>query len=270
MSGAAPVDDEEYFDDTGQKSSKIFMLPNKQQHKATKKMHLWQPLRESAREMNIVPGLQSTLMSVPKLADANYTTVFKKGKATIYGALTTTIMADQPLILDAPRCKLMGLWELPLEPLQTTSSNTRSAVTQPETINVIFDLPSARQTLLWYHVAVGFPTKETFSDVVRAGNYSTWPGLTAKIIHRHFPDSDKTIRGHLKGQRQGICSTKQKALDKLVKMAATSQHLATLKAPIVKHSDIFVCIKDLSDTIHSDQTGGFPYTSQRGNHYISW
>jgi hypothetical protein len=162
-----------------------------------------------------------------------------------------------------------GLWELPLKPLQTTSSNTRSAATQLETINVIFDLPSARQTLLWYHAAAGFPTKETFSNAVRAGNYSTWPGLTAKMIHCHFPDSNKTIRGPLKGQQQGICSTKQKVLDKLVEMAATSLHLATLKAPIIKHSDIFVRIEDLSDTIHLDQTGGFPYTSQCGN-VISW
>ena len=30
MSGVAPVDNEEYFDNTGQKSRKIFMLPNKQ------------------------------------------------------------------------------------------------------------------------------------------------------------------------------------------------------------------------------------------------
>jgi hypothetical protein len=57
-------------------------------------------------------------------------------------------------------------------------------------------------------------------------------------------------------------------LDKLVEMAATSLHLATLKAPIVKHSDIFVHIKDLSDTIHLDQTSSFPCTSQRGNRYI--
>jgi hypothetical protein len=28
-SSTAPADDEEYFDNTGQKSSKIFMLPNK-------------------------------------------------------------------------------------------------------------------------------------------------------------------------------------------------------------------------------------------------
>jgi hypothetical protein len=109
--------------------SKIFMLPDKWRHKATKKMLLWQPLHKSAREMNIVPGLHSTLISIPKLADADYSTVFEKGKATIYDALMTTIMADQPPILDTPRCKLTGLWELPLEPLQTTSSNTRSAAT---------------------------------------------------------------------------------------------------------------------------------------------
>ncbi len=51
-------------------------------------------------------------------------------------------------------------------------------------------------------------------------------------------------------------------------MAATSLQSATLKAPIVKHSDIFVRIKDLSDTIHLDQTGGFHYMSQCGNRYI--
>jgi hypothetical protein len=62
-------------------------------------MLLWQPLRESAREMNIVPGLHSTLIRVLKLADTNYTTVFKKGKATMYDALTTTIMADHPQFL---------------------------------------------------------------------------------------------------------------------------------------------------------------------------
>jgi hypothetical protein len=32
----------------------------------------------TAREMNIVPGLHSTPVSVPKLADAGYTTVFSK------------------------------------------------------------------------------------------------------------------------------------------------------------------------------------------------
>ena len=37
---------------------------------------------------------------------------------------------------------------------------------------------------------------------------------------------------------------------------------------IIQHQDIFFYIEDLSNTIHTDQTGGFPYTSQRGNWYI--
>ncbi len=74
------MDNEECFNNTGQKSNKIFMLPDKQRHKATKRMLLQQPLRKLAREMNIVPGLHSTLISVPKLADADYTTVFKNAR----------------------------------------------------------------------------------------------------------------------------------------------------------------------------------------------
>ena len=115
---------------------------------------------------------------------------------------------------------------------------------------------------------MGFPSNETFIDAVRTGNYSTWLGLTTKMIHRHLPDSNETIRGHLKGQQQGIRLTKQKVLNKLFEMAATSLQSATLKAPIVKHSDKFMFIEDLSNIIHLDQMGGFPYRSQRGNRYI--
>jgi hypothetical protein len=43
------------------------------------------------------------------------------------------------------------------------------------------------------------------------------PKLTVTLINRYFPDSDKTIKGHLKGQRQGLRSTKQVALDKIIK-----------------------------------------------------
>jgi hypothetical protein len=43
--------------------------------------------------MNVVPGLQSTLVSTPKMANADYIAVFDKHKATIYDATTITIIA---------------------------------------------------------------------------------------------------------------------------------------------------------------------------------
>ncbi len=36
-------------------------------------------------------------------------------------------------------------------------------------------------------------------------------------------------------------------------------------APIVRHNDIFIKVEDLSETIHTKQTGGFPFTPQCGN-----
>jgi len=39
-------------------------------------------------------------------------------------------------------------------------------------------------------------------------------------------------------------------------------------SPAKRFNDIFVRVKDLADSIHSDQTGAFPYTSQRGNQYV--
>ena len=76
--------------------------------------------------------------------------------------------------------------------------------------NAIFDLPNSRQSLMYFHATTGFPTKETFMDAVRAGNYATWSGLTTTLISKHFPDSDETQKGHMKGQRKGVRLTKVK------------------------------------------------------------
>jgi hypothetical protein len=75
-------------------------------------------------------------------------------------------------------------------------------------INAIFDFPSARETARWHHAAAGFPEKETFLKAIRNGNYSTWPGLNAELMSKHYPESVETKKGHMKGPRQGIKSTK--------------------------------------------------------------
>jgi hypothetical protein len=56
---------------------------------------------------------------------------------------------------------------------------------------------------------------------VRNGNYVTWPKLKVELIHRHMPDSEETIKGHLKGQKQGIRSMNQQTLDKTMEEKKT-------------------------------------------------
>jgi hypothetical protein len=269
-SGAAPEEDEECFVDTGEASTKTFMFPDKRTNKATKRMLTKHNLCPAAREMNIVPGLHSTLISVPKLADAGYTMVFSKAGVAIYDDYTTTILASNPPVLDANRCDRTGLWKLPLDDnIKETDMNLPTH----EAINAIFDLPSARQTFLWYHASAGFPVKESFIKAVRNGNYATWPKLTITLINKYMPDSDETVKGHLKGQCQGIRSTKHNAFTALVEAAATRLKIEGESSPIkplppTKFNDIFVRMVDLTDEIHTNQTGAFPHTSQRGNRYI--
>ena len=66
------------FKDTGKLSRKTFMFLDKRTNKATKKMLLKHKLRLAAREMSIIPGINSTLVNVPKLADSGNTAVFSK------------------------------------------------------------------------------------------------------------------------------------------------------------------------------------------------
>jgi hypothetical protein len=282
-SGAGQPEDTDAFKYTGQPSTKVFMLQYKSRIRATHKMLLKHKIRDGAREMNIVPGLHSTLVSIQNIVDKDYIVVFDKKSAKTYNATTTMIMAMEKPILEAPRCTSTGLWLMPLEADNTKANggnqNGNIAGDKASNIggvteraNAIFKLPSTCQTILYHHASAGFPVKETFLNAVRAGNYATWPGLTIAALHKYFPNLDETQKGHMKGQRQGIRSTKQKALDHLVE----SERPVKIKvepgteevSPAKCYNDIFVRIEDLAESIHSNQTGTFLYTSQQGNQYI--
>jgi hypothetical protein len=93
------------------------------------------------------------------------------------------------------------------------------------------------------------------------------------LINRYFPDSDKTIKGHLKGRRQGIRSTKQRALEKVIKheevrIKIEGEDSPFHQIPITKTNKAFFRINDLTNSIHTNQTCASPFTSLEGNRYI--
>ncbi len=89
--------------------------------------------------------------------------------------------------------------------------------------------------------------------------------LNNELISKYFPDSDKTQKGHLKGQHKGLQSTKVRQQIE-IKIEPGTENVPA--KPIRKHNDIFVRVTDLLDTIHTNQTGAFPMTSQQGYRYI--
>jgi hypothetical protein len=70
--GEGAKHDTDCFHDTGFPSKKAFMLLDKTKIKATNKMQLKCNLWPKASKINIVPNLHSTLISAPKMADADY------------------------------------------------------------------------------------------------------------------------------------------------------------------------------------------------------
>jgi len=97
---------------------------------------------------------------------------------------------------------------------------------------------------------------------IKAGNYITWPELTAEAVHKHFPESDEMQKGHMKQQHQNVRSTKVK------QNAMDNQGKEDQQMPQAKLKDVYVKIYLANDTVHFDQTGCFPAMSSRGNKYI--
>eukprot|EP00804_Cyclotella_cryptica_P002793 CCRYP_009348-RA/>CCRYP_009348-RA protein AED:0.05 eAED:0.04 QI:0/0/0/1/1/1/3/0/1214 len=265
------------------RSTKIFMLPTGTTTAATIQAQLLLNVRPPANTVDIVPNLHQTLLSGSKFADADYTAVYDKHEVNFYDSATINI--TERAVLTGYRCPRTGLWRIPLRPV-TVNENTDTLIldskcglqsTQPryhvptpthirehlqaslqcntDHILNVYELPSIEQAIRYLHAAAGFPTKSTWLAAIRKGNYSTWPLITVKNVHKHFPQSEETQQGHMRNQRQGTRSTKQ----------ALPQ--AESSTPLPQLHDIFIRTYDTHGTLYTDQTGKFPHLSSQGNRY---
>ena len=76
------------------------------------------------------------------------------------------------------------------------------------------DLPSVCALVHYLHACAGFPVRSTWLAAIKAGNFSSWPGLTYTNAEKYCPLSVETLQGHMTQTRQGKRSTKLKpALD---------------------------------------------------------
>ena len=80
-----------------------------------------------------------------------------------------------------------------------------------ETIKSVYKFPSLARAFRYLHAAAVFPTESTCFKSIRNGNYLTLPLLTIYNVNRHFSDSEGTQKGHMRNQRQRVCSTKAKS-----------------------------------------------------------
>ena len=58
--------------------------------------------------------------------------------------------------------------------------------------------------------------KKTWLQVIKDGFFTTWPGLTYRLVSKFLPEnSEETAAGHLHCRQQGIRSIKVPVLEQL-------------------------------------------------------
>ena len=283
---AGTKDDAEHCEDTDEESDKVFVMPNGSLEEATDVKKLPFDIREEARRIDIVPGINTaTLLSTGKLADANYISIFDDEEVNVYDQNNTVVTTTHGSVLRGYRDKNEGVYRIPLvKNVQNINTDTiiihgvpssylqqqQQQQQQPsthETVNNVYELRSKAEMVQFYHAAAGFPTKRTWVRAVQRGHYASWPGLTAAAVQKHFPESMETQKGHMRAQPAGIRSTKKQPV---VKVEEDDEEVQ--RPPMKKQKDIMIKIIDTNADeewkIYTDQTGKFPRKSSRGNQYV--
>ena len=267
---------------TGEASNKTFKVANGHEEEATEKRRLLHPLRQLAREADVVPGIQSSLLSTSKLADDNYITILDKEKVEIFDANNTKVITTRGAVLRGFRCPVTKLHRIPLKPVnEITNLNTETILCDRpptellmdrppaiEAIHNVYELRTQAEMIRFYHAAAGFPTQATWLRAIERGYYASWPGLTVKAARKHFPESEETQKGHMKAQKSGIRSTKRKKVSAVSEPEDDPYDITTKS----KEHDVMIKMVDTHDElewkIFTDQTGSFPKKSIRGYRYI--
>ena len=119
--------------------------------------------------------------------------------------------------------------------------------------------------------------KKTWLQAIKDGFFTTWPGLTYKLVSKFLPEnSEETAAGHLHRRQQGIGSTRVPVVERLNTVEMMEPELpgqGALKqncqqrvgVHLIAHDELII---KLNGTISTNQTGRFPIMSQKGNQYM--
>jgi hypothetical protein len=166
---------------------------------------------------------------------------------TVHKPGTITIITNKPPVLQGYKAK--GLWSVTMEEQDP----------KREKINSVYSIPSTEGKIKFLHAAAGYPVEDTWTKAINAGNYLTWPGLSAKAVRCNFPESNETQKGHMKKQRRNVRLTRIKIKESVSQAPSTKQ---------TKMQDMYIKVHNVTNTMYSSQMGCFPALSRSGNQYI--
>ena len=179
--------------------------------------------------------------------------------------------ADPPTIYNNPTPT--STIAIPTTTAPATRPDTRSPPQRStEYHRRAYDLPSTKKLIEYLHCTVGSPVKSTFLRAVKAGNFRSFPGLSAENVARYCPtNATPTVMGHLTQVRKGLQSTRwTTATNALLAANATSNMLPSdklLDAMTAPTNQVIFWEVPLA-TLFTDDFGRYPIRAMSGNQYI--
>ena len=74
--------------------------------------------------------------------------------------------------------------------------------------NIAYHMNTPPALVHFLHWACFSPIVNTWYKATDAGFFTTWPGLTSRLVCKHLPKYTETANGHLRLTRQHVCLTR--------------------------------------------------------------
>ena len=153
-------------------------------------------------QRQIMSTFKNNLVRVGKFCDHGYKVLFEKHSVTIFTKNNSVLLTDWREKGGA------RLWRFFLRSEDHQSIPTEWN-TVPSALNA-HNLTGVGALTLYLHIVPGFPVGKTWLAAIKAGNYSSWPGLLFAHASKYCPLSTETIKGHLAQSCQEVRFTKRK------------------------------------------------------------
>ncbi len=164
------------------------------------------------REGDSFSSFTNTLISVGRMADAGFTSIFNKdGVQVVKDEDVLLTLKGKPVMIGIRDNN--GRFKIPLvahkNGVYKPRIPTKSDVSSMAQANNVYDLPSVEEGIKWLHASCGYPVKSTWLKAIRNGHFRGWPLINERTVNKYYPETNETILGHMQQQRKNVRSTKQ-------------------------------------------------------------
>jgi hypothetical protein len=213
-----------------------------------------QELPHAAHQAHLFPALSpGALLSISQLCD--------HGCQANFNASMVEIVKYSKTILKGHRTLTNGMWVIQLPTNSTNTHRLPSSLAAPLPQQVVACNATEHKTkddlVTSVHAACFSHAASTFLQAIKAGYFTTWPGLTPQLVSKHLPKSVASVKGHLDQQHKNVRSTKPKPSSE-----------PSFERLDQRTNAVFAHIFKPTGQIYTDLPGGFPIKSNRGNQYI--